>query len=402
MKPALLLLFWAMWYLAFSTRTLLGPFLPMIQNEFVISHATTGGLLIFISFGQGLGYLYAGKIASHFGSKTVISISFLLATGTLIGISGSRSYFMLSIWLFCFGVCGGLYLPCAIPILTAAFSREHWGKAISIHETAAAVSILTIPYLTALLIAVMPWRSVFLVPAVIFAAIVPVFWMASPDTRSRLVADVRISKIIRRADLWIIMALYIVCAMGAIGVYSILPLFLVAERSMPIETANRLLSISRVGGFVGQLAIGFFVDRYDTGKIIILLMLVSGAALLGLGLADADRFLIAMLFLQATFCIVFFPVGIVAISKLTTPEERGVFAGIIMSVSTIVGCGLTPFLLGLVADIWRFQHGFIMLGLMNLAAVVLAVKLMPLLRKADRTAPLPKPLFPGTALDTEK
>jgi len=73
-----------------------------------------------------------------------------------------------------------------------------------------------------------------------------------------------------------------------------------------------------------------------------------------------------------------------------------------MSVSTIVGCGLTPFLLGLVADIWRFQHGFIMLGLMNLAAVVLAVKLMPLLRKADRTAPLPKPLFPGTALDTEK
>ena len=91
------------------------------------------------------------------------------------------------------------------------------------------------------------------------------------------------------------------------------------------------------------------------------------------------------LFLQATFCVVFFPVGIVAVSKLTEPEERSVFAGIIMAISTIVGCGLTPFILGLIADLWRFQYGFLLLGAMNIATLLLAVQLKRMLFAADST-----------------
>jgi len=382
MKIGLLLLFWSMWYLAFSTRTILAPFLPLIKNEFVLSNAITGGLLVFISAGQALGYFYAGWIASRIGSKNLIAASFIAAAGALAGIFASGNYFFLALWLFIFGVCGGLYLPCAIPVLTAAFGREHWGKAISFHETAASLSILTVPYLTALLMALMPWRSVFLVLAGAFLAIVPVFWVVSPDSRVEQLKPVGILEVMKRADLWVVTVLWTISAMGAIGVYGILPLFLVEERNMTVETASRILSISRIGGFIGQISIGFFLDRYDTGIIIISLMAASGVASLGLGVADVNFVLIGMLFLQATFCVVFFPVGIVAIAKLTTPYERGVFAGIIMSVSTIAGCGLTPFLMGLIADTWRFQYGFILLGIINLAALFLAVRLKRLLAAA--------------------
>jgi MFS transporter, NNP family, nitrate/nitrite transporter len=375
MKAALLFLFWGMWYLAFSTRTSLAPFLPMIQDEFALTHSVTGGLLIFIAAGQGLGYFYAGPLATRVGSKKPVAVSFVAAAASLVGLYFASSYNAMALWLFLFGVCGGIYLPCAIPLLTAAFDREHWGKAISFHETAAGLSILTIPYLAALLLTIMTWRESFLVLAAVFALVVPVFWLASSDGRNRPSEEVGMREVIRRPELWIIMTLWVLSVMGSIGVYSILPLFLVSERGMSVETANRVLSISRIGGFAGQIAVGFLLDRFDTGKIILLLMLMSGLAAIGLGLAGATALLIAMLFLQASFCVVFFPVGIVAIAKLTSPVERGVFAGIIMSISTIVGCGLTPFLLGLIADLWRFQHGFVLLGLLNIAALLPALKL---------------------------
>ena len=372
----LLLLLWIMWYLAFSTRTILAPFLPMIKNEFVLSNATAGGLYIFIAAGGTIGLLYAGTIASRIGAKTLIIISFFIAAGSLSGIYASSAYLFLSLWLFVFGLSGGVYLPCAIPVLTAAFDREHWGKAISFHETAASISILTIPYLTVLLLSIMPWRGVFLVLAAAFAFLIPVFWVASPPT-SRAPQSVRIGilSVAKRAEFRIFVVLWTISATGAMGVYSILPLFLVEERHMAIETANRILSISRIGGVLGQIAAGFFLDRYDTGKIIILLMVGSTLSSFGLGLADTNAILIAMLFFQATFCVIFFPVGIVAISKLTTPGERAVFSGTVMAVSTILGLGLAPFLLGLIADTWRFQYGFIMLGISSVGTIFLAVRL---------------------------
>lgn len=375
MKPALLLLLWTMWYLAFSTRTVLAPFLPMIKNEFAISHATSGALLIFISIGQSLGYFCAGTIASRIGAKILVVISFVSAAAALAGIYLSSTYFVLSVWLFVFGLCGGLYLPCAIPILTAAFDHEHWGKAISFHETAAGFSILTIPYLAAFFMALMPWRSFFLILAAAFTMIIPVFWITSPDTRTQQSRPVGILITLKRPELWMIMALWTISAMGAMGIYSVLPLFLVEERSMTIETANRILSATRIGGLAGQIGIGFFLDRYDTGKTIIILILGMGLASLGLGIADVNAVLIVLLFLQATFSIVFFPVGIVAISRLTTLEERGIFAGIVMGVSTVLGLGVTPFFLGFIADIWHFQPGFILLGLITLGGLILAFQL---------------------------
>ena len=78
-----------------------------------------------------------------------------------------------------------------------------------------------------------------------------------------------------------------------------------------------------------------------------------------------------MLFLQATFSVVFFPAGLVAISKLTTLGERSVFTGILMSMSGIIGPGLSPIVLGAIADTWSFQAGILGSGLLITSACLL-------------------------------
>jgi NNP family nitrate/nitrite transporter-like MFS transporter len=372
MKSAILLLFWVMWYLAFSTRSILAPFLPIIEDEFAINHTTVGGLYLFTAIGGTLALLTAGSISSRIGYKRLIAISFVLASSALLGLYFANTYLSLSLWLLLFGLSGGFYVPCAIPLLTACFSRKHWGKAISFHETAAGLNVLTVPFLVAVLFSYMPWRGVFIVFSAAFFSAAVVFWFVSPDTRRQDSRTIGIFMFLHRTDFWIVLALWTMSAIGAMGIYSIVPLFLVNERDMAIDVANRVLSLSRFGGFIGQIGIGFFLDRYDTRKIIFFLTLFSGMALVGLGMVHSNGLLILMLFLQATFCVVFFPVGIVAISKLTEPDERSFYTGGIMAISTILGLGLGPVFIGFIADTWNFQSSFLLLGVLTLGAGLLA------------------------------
>lgn len=96
------------------------------------------------------------------------------------------------------------------------------------------------------------------------------------------------------------------------------------------------------------------------------LVLASGLSTLGLALIRTQWLFLSFLLLQGTFSVVFFPVGIMAISKLADFNERDVYSGTIMAVSQMMGIGLTPFMLGAIADIWSFQIGLIFLGILTL------------------------------------
>jgi NNP family nitrate/nitrite transporter-like MFS transporter len=367
MKIAQLMLFWSLWYLAFSTRSLISPFLPILEDEFSINHASAGGLLFFTVSGGTLALALTGCLAKQIGYKRLIAWSFLLAAGALCGLCFAGSYASFAICLFFFGIGGGFYLPCAVPMITTVFDRQNWGKAIAVHETAAGFSILSIPFLVALALGIMPWRYIFLVLAGLFILLVLVFRRSGPDPAPQRKNGTSLLQLLARGDFWIILVLWVASGVGVMGVYNIVPLFLVDEKQMAVETANQMLSLSRVGGFAGQIGLGFFMDRLRTKSILAFLSIASGLSALGLAAAQSQWLLAIMLVSQGTFCVVFFPAGIVAISKLTRSEERSLYTGAIMAVSGIIGMGIAPALLGAIADIWNFQIGLYLLGLGTLA-----------------------------------
>ena len=367
MKIAQLMLFWGLWYLAFSTRTFLSPFLPIIEAEFAVNHATAGGLLFFVAGGSTLALSSAGYLALRIGYKRLIAVSFLIMAAALVGLCYAHSYSSFSFFLFFFGIGGGFYLPCAVPILTDVFDREHWGKAISVHETAASFNILSVPFAVALALGVMPWRPIFLVLAALIVMLMLVFWWTTPDPVPQRKSGARISALLARRDLWVVFVLWIASGIGVMGVYNIVPLFLVDEKEMSVEMANRFLSVSRLGGLAGQISLGFFLDRVKTKTIMAVLMIASALSAVGLAAAQPLWLLITMLLLQGTFCVAFFPAGIVAISKLTTREERGLYTGATMAVSMMAGIGIAPALFGAIADAWSFQTGIYLLGFGTLA-----------------------------------
>ena len=371
LKIFLLLLFWSLWYLSFSTRTVLSPLLPLIEDNFAISHAYAGSLLFFFSAGYTIAVLLAGLLPHRIGYKRSIISSFMLLIASLCSLKYAETYYSFAAVLFFVGLGSGIYLPCAIPLITSVFGRGNWGKAIAFHETAASFSIFTIPLLSVFTLRFFHWRAFFLIMSGFIFMVVILFWGLSPDPRPVKEKGAQISSILCRKDLWVMAVFWAFAGISSSGIYNVIPLFLVKEKGMLFETANSVFGISRLGGVFITILIGFVLDRYEVKKILLIILLSTGLSTAGLAVAQMFWLLVVMLAIQATVSVVFFPVAMVAVSKMTTLSERSVFTSIILAITVIVGSGITPVVLGAVADAWNFRIGIFVTGVLTAATGLL-------------------------------
>jgi MFS family permease len=83
-----------------------------------------------------------------------------------------------------------------------------------------------------------------------------------------------------------------------------------------------------------------------------------------IALAEVRGFgwIVAILLLQATISVVIFPTMIFTIARLTTLHERGPFTSIAMGIAILISFGVSPVIMGAVADRWNFEIGMLLVG----------------------------------------
>ena len=366
MKLLPLFVFWCLWFLNFSTRTVFSPILPLIEDSLSISHGAAGGLFTSLSIGYSLTLLIAGRFASIWGYKRTVVIGFMGTGIVLLGFQWVESYITFHILFFLLGIATGTYLPSIIPIITETYDYKHWGKTIGSHDSAASFSIFSIPILIAFGLTYLSWKNLLLILGIVSLLLPIYFWKVSVEPKKEMSEQKgSILLLFKRKTVWIIGFLWIFAAGSCLGLYSILPLFLVKERGIDFHFANNLFGISRVGGVFVSILIGFLLDRYGYRKMLMLGIVTTGLSTMGLSLASTLPLIIITLILQATLSIAFFPIGLASISKLTPLSERAMATGVIISIGMIFGVGFVPFLLGVIADHLNFQVGILGLGILT-------------------------------------
>lgn len=366
MKWLLLSIFWGLWFFNFSTRIIPSPVLPLIEDELMLSHARAGGLFTFLYAGYAFSLLMVGSMAPKVGYKRCIICGFLCSSSALFIVQYTYSYWELALLFLLIGLGCGVYLPSIMPMITETFPREHWGKAIGIHDSAASLSILFMPLYISIGLNLFPWRRLLLFLCIASMVVVLLFWIFSKEPRREKVADrYAATEVLKKKALWYMMPLWIVAAACCLGVYSIIPLFLVHERGLPLDLANTVFGISRLGGIVVSVTAGFLVDRLGVRRMLFWTLFLTGLSTAGLAMARPFNPLVGALFFQATVALGFFPVGLATISKLTTSSERSMAMGVVISVGVIFGLGVAPYLLGTIADRVNFQTGILLLGVLT-------------------------------------
>ncbi|HEX2966731.1 MAG TPA: MFS transporter, partial [Syntrophorhabdaceae bacterium] len=357
---ALLFLFflWFLWFTNFSLRVIFSPIMPILEDEFAVTHAKASGVFVFLSIGYGTAVVLSGFFSGRIGYKRSIVSSLALLSLVAFLIPLVNKFYLLYAFAFLVGISVGLYIPSAIPLITEYYSEKDWGKAISIHDTGASSAIFATPFIVLGLLQFVPWRGIFVVFGCVFLACSVVFYLVSTEVRLSDLPRGMLLSILKMKILWIMAVLWIFGAGANLGIYSIAPLYLTKELGLDIGRANTIVGISRIGSLVTAGACGFLIDRFNLKKFMFNVMIISGVITILLGIAPV-RYTGIVLFLQAFFVTGFFPIGLVMIAKAFNREMMSLATGITLAISMISGGGIIPYLLGICGDLYSFRIGIV-------------------------------------------
>ena len=154
-----------------------------------------------------------------------------------------------------------------------------------------------------------------------------------------------------------------------------LPLLLVTVQGMDGDSANRLLSLSRLGAIIMPLPAGWLGDRYGNRPMMVAVLLLAGLLTIPLGLLSAAP-LLAVVFLQPLIAVCFFPSGFAVLSTLGGRKLGPAAVSLCIPMAFLLGGGVMPTLIGGIGDRFDLGAGFVVAGVaMTIAAVLAALSL---------------------------
>jgi MFS family permease len=367
-----LLFLWTLWFLNMSVRTIFSPILPLIEDEFMIHHARASSIFMFQSMGYALSSVFfAGLYSGRFGYKRSIALSLVITSFVLFLTSFVKVFSAFYFFAFILGFATGIYLPSVIPLITEYFTENRWSKSIAIHDTGAPISIFSTPLIALCILQFYTWRGVLVVLAVFLLVSALIFYSISDEMKIGRSERLRAKNLFKIRSFWAMSIIWGFAAGANIGLYLIVPLYLTKELSVSIAYANSLLGISRLGGIGVAVLIGFLVDRLHLRKTMFAMLFLSGLFTILTGVAPV-RFIGFSLFFEAILVTGFFPLAVVAVTKMFSREMRSMATGMILAFTVIFGVGFIPYLLGLSGDLLSFRFGICLLGIfVSLASLLI-------------------------------
>jgi NNP family nitrate/nitrite transporter-like MFS transporter len=161
---------------------------------------------------------------------------------------------------------------------------------------------------------------------------------------------------------------------ATIGVYAMLPLYLVSERDFNASWANAMTAFSRSYGPILGLLGGWVSDRLGPKITMVVSLLFTGATTMLLGLA-ADEWMSINVIIQPALAVWFFPAGFAVLAVIAPLRARNLAVGFTIPFGYLIGGGAIPTFIGVMGDARLFAWGFVATGVMITAAGILALSL---------------------------
>ena len=358
-----LLILASIFFLNFTARIILAPLMPKIETDLGLTHAEAGSLFLLISIGYFIALLSSGFVSSRLTHKQTIILS-----STALGLASLVTAFSSGLWgirfsLLTLGMAAGLYLPSGLATLTASIKSRYWGKAIAIHELAPNLGFVSAPLLSEAVLAWYSWRVVFGflgLAALMFAGVFARFGRGG-GFHGQAPSFSSFGVLLSKPVLWIMVVLFSLGISSTLGIYTMLPLYLVTAHGFERNWANTLVALSRIAGIFMTLVGGWATDRFQAKRILWMVFLLTGLLTVFIGLASTPWVAFAV-FLQPMLAVCFFPAGLAALSSVSSEKDRSTFISLTVPVAFLVGGGAIPTLIGFVGDISSFALGISLVG----------------------------------------
>ena len=346
-----ILILTSIFFLNFTSRISPAPLAPRIEVDLHLSHADSGALFFFISIGY-----FVTLIGTIVTSNTALGFA-------LIGTAFCSGPWTMRLGFFMVGMATGLYLPSAIATLTSLVPPRHWGKALAIHELAPNLSFIAAPLICEAVLVKFSWREVFLLLGIMTLAMSPIFvrYSRGGDFKGEAPGFSALGQLLSNSSFWVMVLLFSLGVVSTLGLYTMLPLFLVSEHGIDRNAANTLLALSRIPSVIMAFVGGWATDRIGSRRTLKIVLLFAGMMtfLLGMGSSSVIR---PLVFLQPLIAVCFFPAGFAAMSLIVPPRLRNIAVSLIIPLAFVAGGGLAPVFIGFIGDAHSFSLGIMICG----------------------------------------
>jgi NNP family nitrate/nitrite transporter-like MFS transporter len=358
-----LLILTSIFFFNFVSRITTAPLIPRIEKELNLTHADAGTLFFLISLGYFITLAGSGFVSARLNHKRTILVANTALGIALIGTSFCTGSWTLRLGLFAVGMSAGLYLPSAITTLTALIHSRHWGKALAIHDIAPNLSFVAAPLICEAVMVWFSWRGVFLLIGLGALIMSPVFFCygAGGEFRGEAPNFSSFRKLFGNLSAWVLVMLFGLAVTSTLGIYTMLPLYLVAEHGMDVNLANTLIALSRIPCTIIIFFGGWTSDRIGPRRTLKIVLLIAGLMTFLLGIAS--RSLISyIVFLQPLVAVCFFPAGFAAMSQIVPAKLRNIAVSLIIPLAFVIGGGLAPVFIGFIGDMGSFGVAIMICG----------------------------------------
>ncbi|MFC1823380.1 MFS transporter [Thermodesulfobacteriota bacterium] len=352
-----------LFFLTFISRFIFAPLMPVIEQELAITHSQAGTFFLMISLGFLIASVMSGFVSSiikHRGALTLSTLGIALA---LLAFYLTNSLWAIRGIMLLLGMAAGLHTPSAIATITAMVNRNDWGKALAIHQLAPPLSLILGPLLTVALLGWLSWRTILALLGCVTILVSLAFIRYCPcgDFPGDAPRPALVKEVVSERSFWIMIVLFALAMGGSVGIYAMLPLYLVTERGLDHELGNTLVGLSQISGLFMIFFAGWLTDRIGEKRAIAAALLASGIATIMLGMLSGG-WLKLMVFLQPAMLACYFPAGFSALSRIVQPGLRSIAASFGPSISFVLGGGILPAAIGYMGQTYSFGLGITMAG----------------------------------------
>ena len=363
----------AIFFVNFLARIMLSPMMPVIEGDLKLDHGQAGILFLLISLGYFVALLASGYVSSRLRHRNTIVLSSVAVGLALVATAFSPSLGGVRFGMLIMGMAAGFYFPSGMATITSLFRSQHWGKAIAVHELAPNLALAVAPLLSELLLGRISWRGALALVGLASLLLGVAFarFGRGGELAGEAPAFGFLGVLFREPAFWIMLVLFGLGISSTVGVYSMLPLFLVWERGMEPNSANTIVALSRLPTLGMALMSGWVADRIGAKRTMTYFLLCTGIMTLLLGLAP-DAWTVYIVFGQAMLAVCFFPAALAAISAIGLAGSRNVVISFTVPFAYLVGAGATPAMIGVFGQAGSFAWGISLTGSFIMMGAVLS------------------------------
>jgi sugar phosphate permease len=377
----------------YVTRFNYSAVIPLVRADLNITNAQAGWLMSFFFLTYTIFQLPSGYLGDRLGPRKILTLGALFSILGNIIFSRGSSFVDLSVGQLVNGMGQAMGWSSAIKMVVSWFPRSRRGTALGLFATCVTGGSSVGIRLSGFVGDHLGWRSSFIIPPAIMAAIALVFWFLVRDhPRERGLPDFedevhlekqiendprsRLSVVLTNRTLWIVALVYFCFVYVQFGCLWWIPSFLKEGYSMSVDRASTISFLVLLPGVFASPLAGFFSDHYFGGRrkplILVGMSILSASAFslgFGVGIALATFLLavVGLMILMPDILLAAYPSDILS-RKLTATAT-----GFLATFTSTAGI-ITPPVSGKIADLFHSYHAlFFSYGVMALLGALLTL-----------------------------